>query len=107
MYNFHHELESEEENEDAELTIQLLQDAINSRHIESFYTHTTNKPNKRKRTDNVDNRGAGGGAGGVSATDSTELGAHGYKVKLPVRDIVDEKGGVLKAPFRSKVRHLV
>jgi len=108
LYNLRHELEKDEETEDAEAQIQRLQEAImrhDKKHpIKSFYTKDNNN-NKRKRPNNdVDNRGAGGGAGGVSATDVAELGAHGYEVKPQAGDIVDEKGGVIKAPSRSKVR---
>lgn len=40
----------------------------------------------------------------LHCTYAQSLRAHGYEVKLPVGDIVDEKGGVIKAPPRSKVR---
>jgi len=96
LYNLRHELERDEA-EEAEAEIQRLQEAImrhDKKHpIKSFYTKDNN---------NVDNRGAGGGAGGVSATDVAELGAHGYEVKLQAGDIVDEKGGVIKAPSRVR-----
>jgi len=105
LYNLRHELEKDEETEDAEAEIQRLQEAImrhDKKHpIKSFYTKDNN--NKRKRPNNdVDNRGAGEGAGGVSATDVAVLGAHGYEVKLQAGDIVDEKGGVIKAPSRVR-----
>ena len=93
LYNLRHELETDEETEGVEVETQRLQETIDQydKPMKSFYTK-----------DSVDDRRAGGGAGCISATDCAELGAHGYEVKPPAEDIVDEKGGVRKA--YSKVR---
>lgn len=99
-------LESDKETEDANAKIQQLQNKIveHNRKYPMALFHTENTPgNEWKRVSSDDDDDDDGGAGGICTTDCADLRAHGYKVKPRVGDIVDEKGGVLKAHSKSKV----
>lgn len=107
LYNLRHMVEMDKEIEAAEAEIRRLKEKIeqhdNEHPMKSLYAN-----NKRKCNNNdVDDRGADRSARGVSATGFAGLGAHGYKVKPPVEDIVDEKGGVLKAPRSKMPSHIL
>jgi hypothetical protein len=101
LYNLHDVLDKEMGTEGTKKTIEELKSKIAQHNrvypMKSFHTTNDTKDtvgNERRRVQS--DVGAG-------ARKRAELGAHGYEVKPPPEDIVDEKGGVMKAHSRSKM----